>query len=274
MGGLAASIDVEDVRRSFGSRVVLDGVTLHVPAGRFVALMGPSGSGKSTLLHLIAGLARPDGGRVRVDGLVVHDLSETAAATLRRDRIGFVFQAFNLVPVLSARENVALPLRIAGASAAAARERADELLAQLDLAAVRDDRPATLSGGEQQRVAIARAMAAAPGAVLADEPTGSLDAKTGAAVLLALRHLQQLAGTTVLMVTHDPRAAAAADEVVRFEDGHVVDHLVLDGWSPPGGRDGLIEPEERSQLVLSWLRGSVPRRTRRRRADVAAIAAS
>jgi putative ABC transport system ATP-binding protein len=250
---------------------VLDGVDVQLEPGRFVAVMGPSGSGKSTLLHLVAGMARPESGRVVIGDTVVGDLDDAEAALLRRDRIGFVFQSFNLVPVLTARENIALPGRIAGRPARDIAARVDELVSSLGLTPVADQRPALLSGGEQQRVAIARALVLRPELVLADEPTGSLDAVTGAGVLAALRAQQREVGATVLMVTHDPRSAAVADEVLRLEDGVIVDRLVLEGWAPPQGLDGLVEPEERSQLVISWLRG--PTR-RRRRAPGRAVAAS
>ena len=217
----AAEIIVDGVVRSFGKRRVLDGVSLTVAPGRFVAVVGPSGTGKSTLLHLVAGLLRPEAGLVLVDGERVDTLGDDDAARLRRERLGFVFQAYNLLPVLTARENVALPGRIAGWARRTAEERADVLLERLGLAHVAGQRPGELSGGEQQRVAVARALLMRPGAVLADEPTGSLDAATGTEVLVALRDAAGEESTTVLLVTHDPQAAAAADDVVRLDDCRV-----------------------------------------------------
>ena len=183
----AADVEVDSLTKSFGPRRVLASLSMRVPPGRFVAVLGPSGSGKSTLLHLIAGLARPESGHVRIDGVTVDAMSEPDAARLRRERVGFVFQSFNLVPVLSARENVALPGRLAGLSLTACGARADELLGQVGLSGVADQRPGELSGGEQQRVALARALMMRPGVVLADEPTGSLDAATGALLMISLK---------------------------------------------------------------------------------------
>ena len=207
----------------------LAGVSLEVPAGRFVSVMGPSGSGKSTLLHLLGGLDEPTSGTVLVGGQSLFDLSEVERTTLRRRQIGFVFQFFNLIPVLTAAENVALPAVVAGAKPATYD---GDLEQALDIIGLRDHRhklPSQLSGGQQQRVAIARALFMKPAVLLADEPTGNLDTTTGAEVLALLRRVQQDLGTTVVMVTHDPRAAATGDEVVMLVDGRVAGHLELAG---------------------------------------------
>lgn len=210
-------------RHRQGDTVVtaLRGVSLSVSGGELVAIVGPSGSGKSTLLHLLAGVDVPDAGRVIVAGVPLHALSDDARAVLRRRRIGLVFQACNLVPLLTALENVALPLLLDGAPPRRARTRALDVLASLDLAKRAGHTPDRLSGGEAQRVAVARALVAGPRLVLADEPTGSLDAASAEGVLALLRDAAA-GGTAVVLVTHDPRAAAYADRVVRLGDGLVV----------------------------------------------------
>jgi putative ABC transport system ATP-binding protein len=222
---VAPAVEVRDVRRAFGSgdgRVeALRGVDLDVAPGEFVAVMGPSGSGKSTLLHLIGALDQPTTGTVRVAGQDLGALDDDRLTILRRDRIGFVFQTFNLLPVLTAEENVALPLEIAGASDAAARARA--ALERVGVAHRAGHRPREMSGGEQQRVALARALAIDPILLLADEPTGNLDRATGDQVLGLLRELAEARHPTIVVVTHDPRAAAMADRIVRLRDGRVVD---------------------------------------------------
>jgi putative ABC transport system ATP-binding protein len=201
----------------------LDGVSVSLPAGRFTAVMGPSGSGKSTLLHCLAGLDTPTSGKVWLGDESLGDLSDRQLTRLRRDRFGFVFQAFNLVPTLDALENITLPLRLGG-------RRPDdawlaEVIATVGLRDRLDHRPAELSGGQQQRVAVARALASRPDIVFADEPTGNLDSRSGAEVLGLLRTAVDRTGQTVVMVTHDPTAAAHADEVLFLADGRVVDHL-------------------------------------------------
>ena len=198
---------------------ILDRVSLSVDAGEFVGILGPSGSGKSTLLALLAGLDRPSSGSVLVDGREIQDLSEDDLALLRRQHIGFVFQAFQLLHHLTATENVLLPLELRGESAA--RDHAAELLAQVGLNDRGHHYPSQLSGGEQQRVAIARAFAAKPSLLLADEPTGNLDSKTGTAVLEMMSDLQQQHGTTLVLVTHDPAAARRADRLIYLRDGEV-----------------------------------------------------
>jgi putative ABC transport system ATP-binding protein len=201
----------------------LDGADVTIPTGRFSAVMGPSGSGKSTLMHALAGLDRVDSGRVLLGDTDLTTLNEDERTLLRRERIGFVFQAFNLVPSLTAAENIALPLTLAG------RRPDPEWMAQLvdvvGLAARLTHRPTELSGGQQQRVAVARALIARPDIVFADEPTGNLDSRSGEAVLGFLGHAARELGQTIVMVTHDPGAAAHADRVVFLADGRIVDEL-------------------------------------------------
>ena len=217
-------IHVRDVvmRLSSGGRAVtvLDGVSLDVARGACVAITGPSGSGKSTLLGLLAGLDTPSAGSVVVDGVDLGRLGEDALARFRRDRIGFVFQSYHLIPTLTALENVAVPLELAGARDA--RPRAAELLAEVGLGARGHHYPVQLSGGEQQRVALARAVSREPGLLLADEPTGNLDSATGAAIIDLLLRLNRERGSTLVLVTHDPALAAQADRQVALRDGRVV----------------------------------------------------
>ncbi len=201
----------------------LDDVSLEFPNGEFAAIMGPSGSGKSTLLHILGALDRPTGGRVVVGGTDLAGLSDRELTLLRRERMGFVFQFFNLIPTLSAEENVLLPVLISGKKPGKYERRLDELLDLVGLTGRRAHRPDELSGGEQQRVAIARALIRFPDIILADEPTGNLDSRTGAEVLDLLKESAARYEQTILMVTHDPRAAAAADRAVFLSDGRVVD---------------------------------------------------
>jgi len=212
-----------DVRRRFGEGQAavdaLRGVTLGFPAGQMASIVGPSGSGKSTLMHVLAGLDRPSSGQVWVDGTEVTGLSDGRLTQLRRDKLGFVFQFFNLVPVLSAEENVTLPLRIAGRDVD--REWLRTLLDTVGVYERRAHRPAELSGGEQQRVAIARALISRPAVVFADEPTGNLDTRAGAQVLELLRHSVDELNQTLIVVTHDPRVASLGDRLVLLVDGAV-----------------------------------------------------
>jgi putative ABC transport system ATP-binding protein len=207
------------------------GISLSVARGEVVAVMGPSGSGKSTLLHLLGALDVPDAGSVAIGGRALAGMSEDALTLLRRRAIGFVFQSYNLVPTLTAEENVALPLLLDGVAARAARARARDALAEVGMMARADHPPDRLSGGEAQRVAVARAVVAAPALVLADEPTGSLDSDAAAAVLALLCRVASARDAAVVMVTHDPRAAAHAGRVVRVVDGAIVETL-----SAPAGR--------------------------------------
>jgi putative ABC transport system ATP-binding protein len=201
----------------------LRGVSLEVPRGQFAAVMGPSGSGKSTLMHLLAGLDTPDAGAVHVAGQDITRMTDRELTRLRRRHIGFVFQSFNLLPTLSAQENVLLPLSIAGRRPEP--HVVDALMERMGLAARRDHHPAQLSGGQQQRVAIARALIARPTVLFADEPTGNLDSAAGAGVLELLRSAVDIDGQTTVMVTHDARAAAAADRVLFLSDGRLVADL-------------------------------------------------
>ena len=211
------------VRKTYGSgdtRVVaLDDVTLEIPSGSFVAIMGPSGSGKSTLLHCLAGLDTPDSGRVLVGGQDLATLSDTRLTVLRRERVGFVFQAFNLVPALTARENIVLPCTLGGVTADP--EWVDTVVDAVGLGDRLGHRPHELSGGQQQRVAVARALVTRPAIVFADEPTGNLDSRSGAEVLGFLRRAVDDWGQTVALVTHDPVAASYADTVVALVDGRI-----------------------------------------------------
>ena len=198
----------------------LAGVDVAFPEGAFAAIMGPSGSGKSTLMHLLAGLDRPTSGSVVLAGTELSDLGDKELTALRRDKVGFVFQSFNLLPVLSAEENILLPLSIAGREPD--RQWVDRLIDTIGLRERLGHRPAELSGGQQQRVAVARALASQPAVVFADEPTGNLDSKTSAEVMELLRRSVDEFGQTIVMVTHDPRAAAYADRLVELEDGKIV----------------------------------------------------
>jgi putative ABC transport system ATP-binding protein len=195
------------------------GVSLEVPAGQFTAIMGPSGSGKSTLMHLLAGLDRPNEGTVEIAGQDITSMSDKKLTLLRRKHIGFVFQAFNLVPTLNAVENVTLPLSIAGRKID--RKWVDSVISRVGLDERRSHRPAQMSGGQQQRVAVARALVAEPTVLFADEPTGNLDSKSSAEVIDLLREASDAYGQTIVMVTHDPQAAEAADRVVYLADGRV-----------------------------------------------------
>jgi putative ABC transport system ATP-binding protein len=209
------------MRLTSGGRplTILDNVTFDVGEGEFVAVTGPSGSGKSTLLGLVAGLDQPTSGSVVVDGVDVTALDEDALARFRRQTIGYVFQAFHLIPTLTAAENVAIPLELAGVRAALAQ--AHDLLDLVGLAARAGHYPAQLSGGEQQRVAIARAMALSPRVVLADEPTGNLDSVTGEQIIDLLLRLKRDAGATLVMVTHDPAVGRHADREIALRDGRL-----------------------------------------------------
>ncbi|MER5612986.1 ABC transporter ATP-binding protein [Streptomyces sp. NPDC002215] len=219
----ADAVRLRSVRRAYGEVDALGSIDLTVRTGTFTAVMGPSGSGKSTLLHCAAGLDRPTSGTVEVGGVELTGLSERRLTLLRRDRIGFVFQAFNLIPSLTAAQNVALPLRLAGRRPS--RTEVRDALARVGLADRAGHRPAELSGGQQQRVALARALITRPAVLFGDEPTGALDTATSQEVMGMLRELVDLAGQTIVMVTHDPVAAAYADRVVFLVDGRVADDL-------------------------------------------------
>ena len=220
-----AIVETEQLTRVYGEGetavTALEDINLQLAAGEFLAVMGPSGCGKSTLLHLVGGLDRPTSGRVLLNGRDLAELNDTALTELRRRQIGFVFQFFNLIPVLSAVENAALPLILDGLKPALAQARAKAWLERLALPDRLNHRPDQLSGGEQQRVAIARALVAEPVLLLADEPTGNLDTRAGDEIARLLRQVSDEWGQTVLMVTHDPRIAAYADRIVLLEDGQM-----------------------------------------------------
>ncbi len=215
------------ITKAYGSGqasvLALDEVSVDFTSGRFTAIMGPSGSGKSTLLHCLAGLDRPGSGEIHLGDVEVTRLNDRQLTMLRRDRLGFIFQSFNLLPTLTAAENIALPLRIAGKKP----ERAwvDSIIDTLGLRPRLTHRPTELSGGQQQRVAAARALASKPDIVFADEPTGALDSHASAELLGFLRHAVRELEQTVVMVTHDPVAAGYADRVVFLSDGHIVDEM-------------------------------------------------
>ena len=223
----SAIVAANDLTRRYGEGEAevraLDGVTVGFPAGRFTAVMGPSGSGKSTLMHLLAGLDRPTTGSVVVAGVELTDLDDKALTTLRRDKVGFIFQSFNLLPTLTALENITLPMDIAGR-----KPDKDWLATVIDTIGLRDrlgHKPTQLSGGQQQRVACARALVSRPEVIFADEPTGNLDSRSGAEVLSFLRNSVRDFGQTIVMVTHDPNAASYADRVIFLADGRVVDEM-------------------------------------------------
>ena len=219
-----AIVKCAELRRRFGEGEAaveaVRRVTLEFPKGELTAIVGPSGSGKSTLMHMLAGLDRPTSGQAWIDGTEITGLDDKRLTELRRDELGFIFQFFNLIPVLTAEENLALPLKIAGKQVD--REWLDSLLETVGLTDRRTHRPSELSGGQQQRVAIARALITRPAVVFADEPTGNLDSSSGADVLGLLRKSVDEFGQTVVMVTHDPRVASYADRVIVLSDGLVV----------------------------------------------------
>jgi putative ABC transport system ATP-binding protein len=225
--GLAAAARAVDVRKTYGEGDAavraLDGVTVSVHAGQFTAIMGPSGSGKSTLLHVLAGLDRPTSGQVFVGDTDITRLKDRELTMLRRDAIGFIFQSFNLLPTLTAAENIELPLRIAGRKPDA--HWIASIVETVGLTERLGHRPSQLSGGQQQRVAAARALATRPQVVFADEPTGALDSKSGAELLGFLQAAVRATGQTVVMVTHDPVAASYADRVLFLADGGIVDEM-------------------------------------------------
>jgi putative ABC transport system ATP-binding protein len=220
----AGVVSAGEVTRRYGEGETavdaLRGVSLEIPKGQFTAVMGPSGSGKSTLMHILAGLDRPTSGAVSIDGTDITSLDDRHLTLLRREHVGFIFQFFNLLPMLSAEENITLPLELAGEKAE--KGWLDELIGKVGLGDRRRHRPSELSGGQQQRVAIARALVSKPTILFADEPTGNLDSKTGEEILTLLRDSVDAYGQTTLMVSHEPRAAAMADRVLFLADGLIV----------------------------------------------------
>jgi putative ABC transport system ATP-binding protein len=226
-GGARPVVKGTDIVRRYGDGDTavdaLRSVSVDIAEGRLTAVMGPSGSGKSTLMHILAGLDKPTSGAVSVAGVEVTDLDDTELTVLRRDHIGFIFQFFNLLPMLTAAENIALPLRLAGSSPD--KEWLAELIEKVGLGDRLTHRPAELSGGQQQRVAVARALVSRPTVMFADEPTGNLDSTTGGEILALLRDSVDSLGQTTVMVTHDAHAAAIADRVLFLADGHIVRDL-------------------------------------------------
>ncbi|MEU9397533.1 ABC transporter ATP-binding protein [Streptomyces sp. NPDC048324] len=221
-------VRVENVHKTYGRGAAavhaLRGVSLDIPRGELVALKGRSGSGKTTLLNIVGGLDAPDEGRIVVDGLDLAELGEDGLLALRRDRIGFVFQSFGLIPILTAAENVGVPLRLRRAEVREREERVELLLSLVGLADHAGQRPGELSGGQQQRVAIARALANSPALLIADEPTGQLDAETGHAVMQLLRAVVHSENVTALVATHDATLLDLADRVLELSDGEIVEH--------------------------------------------------
>ncbi|WP_405634991.1 ABC transporter ATP-binding protein [Streptomyces sp. NBC_00056] len=226
---------IEDLHRSYGTGAsavhALRGVSFEVPRGELVALKGRSGSGKTTLLNLVGGLDEPDGGRITVDGQDLSGLGENGLLELRRDRIGFIFQSFGLIPILSAAENVGVPMRLRKADPREREERIELLLALVGLADHARQRPGELSGGQQQRVAIARALANRPALLIADEPTGQLDAETGLAVMELLRAVVRSEHVTALVATHDAALLDLADRVLELRDGEITE-ITASGETP------------------------------------------
>jgi putative ABC transport system ATP-binding protein len=218
-------VETENLTRIFGSGnaevIALDGVSLHVDTGEFVAVMGPSGCGKSTLLHLIGGLDRPTSGVVKIEGQDLSTLDDDALTDLRREHIGFIFQFFNLIPTLSALDNTALPLVLGGTKPVQAQEKAAEWLARLEVADRSTHRPEELSGGQRQRVAIARSLVTDPTLILADEPTGNLDSKAAQEFATLLREIVDRWERSILLVTHDPRISSFADRIIHLKDGRI-----------------------------------------------------
>ncbi len=229
------TVELAHITKTYPGGVrALDDVSVAVPPGTFLAVMGPSGSGKSTLMHCAAGLDRPDSGSVTIGGTDISRLGEARRTELRRDRIGFVFQAYNLIPALTVADNITLPLRLAGRAPDRAWLR--ELVDRVGLTGRLSHRPGELSGGQQQRAAIARALVARPAVVFADEPTGALDLRTAGEVLDLLRDLVDGLGQTVVMVTHDPAAAARAHQALVMADGRVVDEFTKPTAADLAGR--------------------------------------
>jgi putative ABC transport system ATP-binding protein len=237
-------ISTNNLTKIFGAGptavTALDNINISVKTGEFVAIMGPSGCGKSTLLHLIGGLDRPSGGEVLIEGTPIAEMHDDRLTELRRRKIGFVFQFFNLIPVLNALENTALPVTLDGVKPADAQKKAANWLARFGLSERASSRPDQLSGGQQQRVAIARALAAEPSLILADEPTGNLDTRSGDEIASLMRDVAKKYNRTVVMVTHDPRVAAYADRIIFLKDGRVIDETVLERDNG-GSTENLVE---------------------------------
>ena len=218
-------IETKNLNRRFGSGetevVALDNVSIEIEAGEFTAIIGPSGSGKTTLLHLIGGLDNPDSGSVNLSGSNIASMTGNELSDFRRDHIGFIFQAYNLIPVLSAKENIEYIMLLQGVAPAERRQRVNEMLALVGLEGLGDRRPAQLSGGQQQRVAVARAMASNPDIILADEPTANLDSMTGVSLLEVMRELNQTRNMTFVFSTHDDKIMERATRLIHLSDGKI-----------------------------------------------------
>ena len=227
-----SNIQVEKLTKTYGSGataiVALDHVNLNIKEGEFVAIMGPSGCGKSTLMHLLGGLDKPSEGHVIIGGHNLTDLNDEKLTELRRRKIGFIFQFFNLIPILNAVENAALPITLDGVKSTESKKKATEWLTRFGLGDRLQNRPDQLSGGQQQRVAIARALITEPELILADEPTGNLDTRASDEIAILLRDVSKQFGRTVVIVTHDPRIAAYADRIIFLKDGKVIDETLLE----------------------------------------------
>ena len=236
-------------------QVVLDGIDLDIEAGSFVAVMGPSGSGKSTLLHLLGGLDEPDSGEVILEGAALSSMTDDQRTLLRRRSVGVVYQFFNLIPVLTVEENVCLPAVIAGQSPASYRDRLDEILDLVDMTNHRHKQPAELSGGQQQRTALARALFVEPRVLLADEPTGNLDLRSGAEILELICTAQDQLGQTTVMVTHDPRSAGYSDQVLMLQSGRIAGSFQPAQRMRGTARSDRSHPS-RGRAVLRWLEQS------------------
>lgn len=237
-------ISASNLTKVYGSGptavTALNNVSLEVKPGEFVAVMGPSGCGKSTLLHLLGGLDQPTRGEVMIDGYSLSGLPDSKLTELRRRKVGFIFQFFNLIPVLNAVENAALPVTLDGVGQAEAKEQARDWLMKVGLSERLDHRPDQLSGGQQQRVAVARALVADPALILADEPTGNLDTRASEEIALLLRQIANDWGRSVVIVTHDPRIAAHADRIIFLKDGEIVDETILE---PRDGESAAVVAE-------------------------------
>lgn len=247
---------IKRFRQGEADIAALDGVSLEVPDGEFLAVMGPSGSGKSTLLHLIGGLDSASSGEIEIRGTRLSAMSDDAVTLFRRRHVGFVFQFFHLLPSLSVEENVALPLLLDGHRLGSVREKIDAVLSRIGLEARRRHRAAELSGGEMQRVAIARALIIEPTLLLADEPTGNLDSRTGEQILELIRSVVKERGRTTIMVTHDPKSASYGDRVVAMKDGRIVGETrVTNAPESPPGETPVDEPGPHGAVALSnWYR--------------------
>jgi len=243
-------VQIENLTKVYGKGetavTALDHANLRVDIGEFVAVMGPSGCGKSTLLYLLGGLDRPTEGRVIIDGKPLNDLSDDDLTRLRRQKIGFVFQSYNLIPMLDATENAALPITLDGANAAESKARASEWLQKVGLGDRLHSRPDQLSGGQQQRVAVARALVAEPKLVLADEPTGNLDTRASDEIAALLRQVANEWGRAVVMVTHDSHIASFADRIVFLRDGAIVDEMRLESQN---GANAALVADKMRQLA-------------------------